>query len=148
MVVQNLALLDSHAHQKQIALENTIEENTTVYADYHMVDAVIRNLISNAVKFTHPGGRIHIFAVPDDEFLTISVKDTGIGIAMEHLPRLFRIDSVYRRKGTARESGSGLGLILCKEFVEKNGGSIGVESEEKKGSTFYFRLPLTPLEDG
>jgi signal transduction histidine kinase len=147
MVVQNLALLDSHAHQKQIEFKNTIEENTTVYADYHMVDAIIRNLISNALKFTHPGGCIHIFAVPGDEFLTISVKDTGIGIAVEHLPGLFRIDSVYRRKGTARESGSGLGLILCKEFVEKNGGSIGVESEEEKGSTFYFRLPLPPFGD-
>ncbi len=147
MVVQNFALLESHAHQKQIEFKNTIAENTVVYADYHMVDAIIRNLISNALKFTYPSGCISISAIPDGNFLVLSVKDTGIGIAEEFLPKLFRIDSVYRRKGTARESGSGLGLILCKEFVEKNGGSIGVESEEEKGSTFYVRLPRKPLEE-
>ena len=147
MVAQNMALLESHAHQKQIEFENTIAENTLVHVDYHMVDAIVRNLISNALKFTYPSGRITISAAPDDDFLVLFVKDTGIGIAEEFLSKLFRIDSVYRRKGTARESGSGLGLILCKEFVEKNGGSIGVESEEEKGSTFYVRLPRIPSEE-
>lgn len=146
MVVQNLALLESHAQQKQIELRHSIPDDSTVYADYHMVDAVVRNLISNALKFTYPGGRIHISAAPDDAFLVVSIEDTGIGIAEEHISKLFRIDSVYRRKGTARETGSGLGLILCKEFVEKNGGTIGVESEEEQGSTFYVRLPRMPLE--
>jgi len=147
MGLENLALLESHAHQKHILLDNTIEENTTVYADYHMVDAIVRNLISNALKFTYPGGRVHITAASEGDLLTVSVKDTGIGIAKEYQSKLFRLDSVYRRKGTARETGSGLGLILCKEFVEKNGGSIWVESEEEKGAIFSFRLPRVPVDE-
>jgi signal transduction histidine kinase len=146
-VAQNIALLESHAHQKQIVIENTIAERTRVYADYHMVDAIIRNLISNALKFTHPGGYINISAQPADDVLTVSVKDTGIGIGADHLPQLFRIDTIHRRKGTARETGTGLGLILCKEFVEKNGGTIWVESEAEKGSMFSFTLPCASSEE-
>lgn len=144
IILQNIALFESHAHQKRITIDNAVDKGTTIYADYHMVDAVVRNLISNALKFTNPGGQIGISATLHPHSATISVTDTGIGIAQEHIPKLFRIDKIYRRKGTAREPGTGLGLILCKEFVEKNGGTIWVESDVDKGSTFRFTLPLPP----
>jgi two-component system sensor histidine kinase/response regulator len=146
VILQNITLLEPHARQKQITLNNSIDEGTIVYADYHMVDAVVRNLISNALKFTYPGGHICISATFDEHSATISVADTGIGIAREHLSKLFRIDTVYRRKGTAREPGTGLGLILCKEFIEKNKGTIWAESDIDKGSTFRFSLPIPPSE--
>ena len=141
IIVQNMAILKPGADQKQITIKNDIAAETTVYADYHMVDAVIRNLLSNALKFTYPGGKIMVSTQPAEQWLAISVADTGIGIEAEHLPKLFRIDAIYRRKGTAREQGTGLGLILCKEFIEKHGGQIWVESVVGKGSTFKFTLP-------
>ena len=97
--------------------------------------------MSNALKFTKPDGTIHISATQNDSMAEISVTDTGLGINKQHLSKLFRIDKQYRRTGTANEQGTGLGLILCKEFVERNGGQIWVESEVEKGSTFTFTLP-------
>lgn len=145
-ILQNIALLESYAIQKKITLKNLVKEETMVHADYHMVDAIVRNLISNAIKFTYPDGEITICADEQEDVMVVSVSDTGIGIGAEYLPKLFRIDTMYRRKGTARESGTGLGLLLCKEFVEKNGGTIWAESEVEKGSTFRFTIPRFPIE--
>ncbi len=107
-----------------------------------MINAVLRNLINNAIKFTQKGGEIKVSARMMKNFVEVSVSDSGIGIAKEYIQNLFRIDKTFNRAGTANERGTGLGLILCKEFVEKNGGTIWVESEENKGTTFRFTLPL------
>ncbi|MBE0646735.1 MAG: ATP-binding protein, partial [Bacteroidales bacterium] len=117
-----------------------------VLADRDMILTVLRNLISNAVKFTSFGGKIHIIVTPNHDFCEISVRDSGIGISKEDIDKLFRIDSKFSTRGTADEKGTGLGLILCKEFVEKHGGKIWVESELGKGSTFRFTLPISNFQ--
>jgi len=131
-----------NARQKQIEFNINIPENFKIIADIHMLQAIIRNLISNAIKFTHSGGKVQLSAHENgNNFTTISVSDTGIGISPEMQTKLFQIDSNTKMKGTEGELSTGLGLILCKEFVEKHGGKIWVESELGKGSTFYFTLP-------
>jgi signal transduction histidine kinase len=105
------------------------------------VGVIVRNLVSNAIKFSNPHDQIIIAAMEQDNLVVISVADTGIGIDKDNLDKLFRLDSNFTSKGTADEKGTGLGLILCKEFVEKNGGTIWVESNKDKGSIFYFTLP-------
>ncbi|MEI7501616.1 MAG: ATP-binding protein, partial [Bacteroidota bacterium] len=108
-----------------------------------MVESLIRNLISNAVKFTPKGGRITVSANKiEGNFIEIAVRDTGIGMKKELMSKLFKLDEHTGRKGTEGESSSGLGLIICKDFVEKHGGKIWAESEEGKGSTFYFTIPI------
>jgi signal transduction histidine kinase len=102
----------------------------------------LRNLVSNAIKFTNVGGTISITANQTDSNITISVSDNGIGIAPHNLMKLFEMAEVSTTKGTAEETGTGLGLLLCKEFVEKHGGKIWVESEVGKGSDFKFTLPI------
>jgi two-component system, sensor histidine kinase and response regulator len=141
LLARNLTLFSPCARQKQITLQSSIQERTYVYADEKMLDVVMRNLISNALKFTHAHGRVEVTASPANRFLAVSVSDTGVGISQEVLPKLFRIDEKYRDLGTAGEIGTGLGLILCKELVEKSGGKIWVRSELGKGSTFSFTLP-------
>jgi two-component system, sensor histidine kinase and response regulator len=110
-------------------------------ADSNMVSAVFRNLISNAIKFTRPGGFITLSSRISGDFNEFTVEDNGVGIQKKDLEKLFRIDTKLYTKGTAEESGTGLGLILCKEFIEKNSGTIHVESEPGKGSRFIFTLP-------
>ncbi len=105
-----------------------------------MLKTILRNLISNAIKFTNPGGRIYVIAEADKTAITISVSDNGVGIAPEVKNQLFDISQTHTTNGTASESGTGLGLFLCKDFVEKHGGKIWVESAEGKGSTFNFTL--------
>ena len=107
-----------------------------------MLNTVLRNLIQNAIKFTDTGGKIEIHAVSEKNQIQITVADNGIGMNEETLNKLFRIDTAISRSGTANETGSGLGLILCKEFIEKHEGKIWVESEEGIGSKFVFTLPL------
>ena len=103
---------------------------------------IIRNLVSNALKFTHKGGKVTISAsTGEDNHVVVAIKDTGIGMSSEMAANLFRLDVQTGRPGTDDESSSGLGLLLCKEFVEKHGGKILVESEEGKGSTFSFSIP-------
>jgi signal transduction histidine kinase len=107
-----------------------------------MLDTIIRNLLSNSVKFTHPGGEIVLEILYQNErFVEIIISDTGVGMTQECIDALFRIDIKYSQPGTNGEYGSGLGLILCKELVEKNGGTIRVESELHKGSSFVITLP-------
>jgi signal transduction histidine kinase len=143
---ENLELFTTRAEQKQITFKNSIQEGTTVYADPVMVNTVMRNLLSNGLKFTSAGGSIHVSSTDHDEhFIAVTVVDTGIGIPEDILPRLLRIDTQYTHTGTAGEQGTGLGLILCKELVEKNGGNLWVESELGKGTIFTFTLPKQPL---
>ena len=146
LVQRSIALLMPSAAQKTITLTQAVNPSLLGMADHKMVDAVVRNLISNAIKFTNQGGTIEVSGKDDGAFMTIAVKDNGVGIGEKFLPKLFRIDEQYRRTGTANERGTGLGLILCKEFVERNGGEIRVESEVGNGSTFSFTLPKIALD--
>ena len=107
-----------------------------------MLKTILRNLLSNAIKFTRDGGRININAGQSDSSIIVSVADNGIGIKPENISRLFDISQVYTTPGTADEEGTGLGLLLCKEFVEKHGGAIWVKSEYGIGSEFKFSLPM------
>ena len=120
---------------------NEVGPNTIGYADSNTINLVIRNLITNAIKFTNDKGEVKVNAVPRGNEWVVSVKDNGVGMATEVLRILFDKTAPYTTRGTANEKGTGLGLILCKEFVEKNGGRIWVESAEDYGSTFYFTLP-------
>ncbi len=127
--------------KKKINYKIEIPESVEVIADIHMLQSIIRNLLSNAIKFTHKGGSVQISAyASEDHFVTIEVKDNGIGMDDSLLEKIFRIDTNTNTKGTEGELSTGLGLILCKEFVEKHGGKIWVDSTEGKGSTFYFTV--------
>ena len=136
-------IVNGNALKKNITIEKSFADNDTVYADNMLVNTILRNLLTNAIKFTHPNGKIIVSALNKDNFLEISVADTGVGIDPKHIHKIFRIDSKFSLLGTNKEKGTGLGLILCKEFVEKQGGTIWVESELGKGSKFTFTLPLT-----
>ncbi|GAB7089041.1 PAS domain-containing protein [Marinifilum fragile] len=140
----NLLLHRAVAENKNISIEVNDPESYNVLSDKYMLETVIRNLVSNALKFTETDGNIKIHITEDKNQILCSVQDNGIGISPENQQKLFRIDTNYTRLGTKDESGTGLGLILCKEFVEKNGGSITVQSEVAVGSTFTFSLPKAP----
>ena len=138
-----LSLLNPTAKNKNINIINLIGKNTYAFADKHVVSSVFRNLISNAIKFTNQGGEIKISSKELNNRLTISVLDNGNGISKENINKLFRIDQDYSTKGTENESGTGLGLILCKELIIQSNGEIYVESTLGKGSDFQFVLPLS-----
>ncbi len=141
-IINGIVLLFTrNLNNKNIRIVNAVDPNLSVYADMNMIQTVLRNLCSNAVKFTPDGGTICFISSDKGNFVEITVSDTGIGIPEEDMGKLFRIDSKYSRLGTAEERGTGLGLILCKEFVEKNCGTIHAESESGKGSRFVFTLP-------
>ncbi|MBI9033372.1 MAG: cache domain-containing protein [Bacteroidales bacterium] len=138
-----LILSNKQAEEKQITILNKLTNPLNVYADPQMTSTVIRNLISNAIKFTPENGEITIAQkMFSPEFAEISITDTGVGIPEVVRTHLFDIGNKVSTKGTRKESGSGLGLILCKEFVEKNGGKINIESTVGKGSRFYFTIPI------
>lgn len=145
---ENVTLFKPQAEQKQLALRHHIAADTTVYADKSMLETIIRNLLSNALKFTKQGGAIDISATRSDQLIEIAVNDTGIGIAQDTIPKLFRLDTHYTNVGTEGEHGSGLGLSLCKELVEKHQGTIWVQSEEGRGSAFRFTLPYCEGQTG
>lgn len=138
---ESLELLGCNAEQKSIFIQNKIPSDTMVFADKEMISTVLRNLISNAIKYTRPKGTISIFAQEEDSVMILSIQDNGIGISPKESAELFIIDGVHSRPGTAKEKGTGLGLILCKEFLEKNNGEIWVKSKENDGTTFFFSLP-------
>ncbi|MBR9774523.1 MAG: PAS domain S-box protein [Cytophagales bacterium] len=141
LIEENKMLLAGNASQKLISIKTSLPEKLTVFADKQMISTVIRNLLSNAIKFTKENKEILITVKENPENIHVSIKDQGIGIAADRLEKLFRIDSSVSTPDTNNERGTGLGLILCKEFVVKHGGNIGVDSEKGKGSTFYFTLP-------
>lgn len=141
LIVDNVAILKSGFIRKNIEIEVDVPPNTGVYADENMIKLVLRNLISNALKFTHPGGKVVLTAKQNEIETIITVEDNGVGIDKKNQNRIFRIDDQLKTKGTANESGSGLGLILCKEFIEQNKGKIWVKSRSGQGSSFSFSLP-------
>lgn len=143
LIQENIELLSAQAGVKEIALEYPSPQPMMVMAHKNSVTTVIRNLISNAIKFTPKNGTITLSATKSNEEALVSIADSGVGMSQEVMNKLFRIDAKHSTKGTADEKGTGLGLVLCKDFIEKNHGNIGVQSEEGKGSTFYFTLPVT-----
>lgn len=143
LIDENLQIIKSGAKTKGITVRSDVVEGTYAFADTNMIRAVIRNLLSNAVKFTNSGGVVSITSNQSDHSVDICISDSGVGLEPEDLNRLFRIDDQFKSLGTNNEQGSGLGLILCKEFVEKNNGKIWVESEAGVGSNFSFRLPVS-----
>jgi signal transduction histidine kinase len=145
---ETLEVLEQTAAQKGIGVRNLIAPGLWVQADQHMLETVIRNLTSNALKFTPRGGQVILAARPNGAVVTVSVKDTGIGISPVDIAKLFRLDAQHSTLGTDKERGSGLGLIICKEMVEQNGGQITVESELGGGTTVEFTVPRTVRPSG
>jgi PAS domain S-box-containing protein len=140
-VEQNIDVLKQRAVQKGITLLNEIPSNESVFADEKMIDTILRNLLSNAVKFTKRNGEVIVRAINiNHDIVEVTVSDTGIGISEKNVKRLFKIEEKVSSKGTEGEESTGIGLLLCKDFVEKNGGMIWVESVEGAGSTFHFTL--------
>ncbi len=138
---KTIKLLKTNAENKKIKVSYNIPKGTTAYGDKNMISTVLLNLVSNAIKFTSENGEVTVSVVSENGKVEVLVSDTGVGIPGEHLDKLFIIDHKIQTKGTSNEKGTGLGLILCKEFVEKNGGKIWVHSEVGKGSRFHFTLP-------
>jgi len=138
---EEFSVLKDIAAGKNIKLSSSFPENLIVVADRNMIKTILRNLISNAIKFTHKGGNVEVIVRIDQEKVEFSVSDNGVGMNKENLAKLFRIDSNLSTRGTQNEKGTGLGLFLCKEFVEQHGGNIWAESEQGKGSTFSFTIP-------
>ncbi len=142
-IVENIfQLLKSNAQHKEIELINSTNTNHIAYADENMIYSVLNNLTSNAIKFTRIGGRIEITSSRKADEVLISVKDNGVGIEEENLKNLFELDKSFTTPGTENEKGSGLGIILCRDFIKKHGGRIWVESKVGTGTTFYFTLPV------
>lgn len=140
LIQGNIDLLYNSAQMKYIEISEEVSETLFVFADKNMLDTVIRNLLSNAIKFTHEQGHIQFLSKTlPESFIEITVMDNGTGIKSENLDKLFQID--HTTPGTRQEKGTGLGLTLCKEFIEKNGGKIAVESQEGQGSCFSLILP-------
>jgi signal transduction histidine kinase len=133
---------NSMAKIKGISLYYIKSDKIEAFADENMLKTVLRNLISNAIKFTKVGGKIRVYAISKQGRVEITISDNGVGMNDETQNSLFSLETNETTMGTANEKGSGLGLVLCKEFVEKLGGNIWVESEEGKGSNFKFTLPL------
>ncbi len=137
-------LMESSARQKGIILHFNMPDKLPVKADKNMLSTVLRNLISNGIKFTHPGGGIKVTARRTSEGVKVSVADNGIGISKEAFEKLFDIQRTFSTPGTYKEMGTGIGLLLCKEFIEKHDCRIGAKSEPGKGSTFWFTVPAAP----
>ncbi|NVO18966.1 MAG: hypothetical protein HXX13_04665 [Bacteroidetes bacterium] len=133
--------VESQARQKDIVINQGMTYYAEVFGDKNMITTILRNLLSNAIKFTHPGGVILLTASFKDDFCEISVKDNGVGITVQGLEKLFQVHNKINTKGTANERGTGLGLVLCKEFVQKQGGKIWANAKEGFGSEFSFTLP-------
>ena len=141
LVNEIVGRLSYNVKEKNISLLSNVDNEALVYADVDMLRSIVQNLIVNAVKFTPNEGQVIVSSKPKNGFVEVSIKDTGIGIESEKTSKLFNFDTIHSTNGTAGEKGTGLGLPLCKEFVEKNGGKIRLESELGKGSKFTFTLP-------
>ncbi|KAB2871115.1 MAG: sensor histidine kinase [Bacteroidales bacterium] len=142
LIKQEVDILTPNSDKKKITISIKIDGELTAFADKNSISTVIRNLVSNAIKFTSNGGWIEISASRKEKMVEISVSDSGIGIKDDDIEKIFLLDSSFTTKGTANETGTGLGLLLCKEFVEKNNGEIWVDSKKGKGSNFYFTIPF------
>ncbi|MDP3148093.1 MAG: PAS domain S-box protein [Ignavibacteria bacterium] len=134
--------INQRALQKGVTIINEVDETQEICADEKMINTVLRNFLSNAVKFTRSDGKIIVHTKKtENEMIEVSVQDTGVGMPEKDVKRLFKMEEKVSSKGTEGEPSTGLGLLLCKEFVEKNGGKIRVESQQNVGSTFYFTVP-------
>lgn len=141
LIRSQLPLWNSIASNKNLEIVTEIPQQAYAYFDYNSVKTILRNLVGNAIKFSKPRGKIFISVQPGLETTYVSVRDEGVGIAPENIARIFNTAEHFSTYGTNGEKGSGLGLLLCKELIERNRGEIGVESEPGKGSNFYFNLP-------
>ena len=142
LINENLLLLNNSAEQKQIHLLNKVPAGINVIADEDMLNTVVRNLLTNAIKFSNKCGMIEVIASLKENYAEICVSDCGVGMDQKIINNLFRLDVAHSTAGTENETGTGLGLILCKEFIERNGGTIRVESQPGIGSKFIFTLPV------
>jgi signal transduction histidine kinase len=140
IIKNTVELSNQYAKNKLIGIQNYIEDNIDVIGDENMIKTVIRNLLSNSIKFTKSNGKIFVNGSIDDDFVIISIKDTGIGMNQDTAVKLFDDANFFTTYGTNNEKGTGLGLKLCKDFLSKNSGKIWVESEPNIGSTFYFTI--------
>jgi signal transduction histidine kinase len=141
LLLEEIENVTISANQKQITLQHCLAPDLVVTADEQMVKTIIRNLITNAIKYTEPFGVITVSAIEIHQYVEIAIEDNGIGVSFEAQKNLFKIDSFHSTIGTQNEKGVGLGLLICKDFVEMNGGTIWLESEQGKGSEFKFTLP-------
>ncbi len=146
LIKEIISSLDSAARLKNITLAYADIYEIRVNADVLMLRTIIRNLIQNSIKFTHPNGKVEIFTKIKNQIVEISVGDNGIGMSKETMDDLFFIGKINVKMGTSNEKGSGLGLILCKEFVEKHASTLVIESKEGLGSTFSFTIPLAKAD--
>jgi signal transduction histidine kinase len=141
LIEEASALSSDGARQKSITMIMDLPQSIIVFADKVMISIVLRNLISNALKFTYPDGKITVSAIQKENEVMVSVADNGVGITKNAMEKIFHFAESNSTEGTQKEQGTGLGLLLCKEFVSKHDGKIEVESELEKGSTFYFTIP-------
>lgn len=142
LIKDSIALLTNIADDKNIVITEHYILDVELLLDRHMVRTIMRNLISNAIKFTPDNGHIDIHVEKLDEDLTITISDSGKGMSDSQIEKLFRIDEITSTRGTNNEKGSGLGLLIVKDFVDKHGGAIHVESEVSNGSSISIRLPM------
>lgn len=142
IIEENIELFEPSTSSKSIKVNYQTSNNLFATVNPDTIRTVLRNLISNAIKFTHKNGEINIKASQTDKIISIEISDTGIGITNDNLKKLFNLDTIYTQEGTSGEKGTGLGLILCKEFVEKNNGTLYVDSTPGKGSIFVIKLPI------
>jgi len=142
LIINTLKITVGNSQAKNINVSYAIDENVQVYADKNMMETILTNLVTNAIKYTHKFGEVEINVDPGLEEVKISIIDNGIGIKPDKIDKLFEVSEKTSTPGTEKERGTGLGLILCKEFIEKHGGTMGVDSEVGKGSIFWFTLPV------
>ncbi|MBP6740120.1 MAG: PAS domain-containing sensor histidine kinase [Leptospiraceae bacterium] len=142
LLFETIPIVNPNAINKNINIEQKLSSYDLVYADESLISTILRNILTNAIKFTRSNGKIIVSSESKNGFLEVSINDSGVGIEPENIEKIFSIDSKFSKRGTENEKGTGLGLILCKEFVEMLGGKISVTSEIGVGSTFTFTLPL------
>jgi signal transduction histidine kinase len=146
-VHESCSISQQMAANKNISVTENITDDLEVFADENMLNTIIRNLLSNAIKFSNAGSVIHIYSIVFQDYVEIIVIDQGTGISQENIEKLFKIDSIYSTAGTNNEQGTGLGLVLTKEFVQKHNGTISVTSKENSGTKISFTLPTYRISE-
>jgi signal transduction histidine kinase len=141
LISDNISFYKEVGENKNIAIAMHNYNPFMVFADYNMINTVVRNLLNNAIKFTPENGKVDIYLSENEEFISCAIKDTGIGIEPDLLKQLFEIDKTVSTNGTIGESGTGLGLIICHDFITHNDGKIWAESVVNNGTSFYFSIP-------
>lgn len=148
VIRDNVRLFEANTLEKNIDIFDRVHDGIQVWGDVNMTDTIVRNLLSNALKYTYPGGYIEIRSHKHPDMIEIAIADNGVGISEEDQDKLFRVDSLHSSYGTSEEKGSGLGLLLCKEFAQKQGGNIYINSKAGKGSVVSFTIPVEAPSDG